>query len=106
MNYLLYMTFTVLGKWAWVYCNGFNDQNRRSKCSQQGKSFIILWHFTRCGINSKGPVGLNFEWNHTQLEFKPETIEKMSQLPVPRQESTLRCCDAGAMLSPLIYRGS
>ena len=57
-------------------------------------------------INSKGSKGLNFERNYTQLKFKPETVEKMSQLSILRQESNLRFCDAGAMLLPLSYRGS
>ena len=37
---------------------------------------MILWHLTRCGINSKDSMGLNFDWNHTQLKFKPGTVEK------------------------------
>ena len=37
---------------------------------------MILWHFTRCRINSKDFKGLNFEWNHTQLNFKPGAVEK------------------------------
>jgi hypothetical protein len=28
----------------------------------EGKSIKILWHFTRCRINSRGLMGLNFEW--------------------------------------------
>ena len=28
----------------------------------KGKSIKILWHFTRCRINSRGLMGLNFEW--------------------------------------------
>ena len=59
---------------------------------------MILWRFTRCRINSKGSKGLNFDWNHTQLKFKPGTVEKNESTigPPARIEHTLlrRWCDA------------
>ena len=37
-----------------------------------------FWLSTRCVINSKGLFfkNLNFEWNYSQLKFKPGTVEK------------------------------
>ena len=59
---------------------------------------MILWHFTRCKINSKGLKGLNFEWNHTQLNFKPGTFEKNESTICPPAgivPTLLRCrCNA------------
>ena len=37
---------------------------------------MIVWNFTRCGINSKGSKGLDFEWNYAQLKFKPGTVKE------------------------------
>ena len=35
-----------------------------------------FWDFTQCRIVSKVFKDLNFEWNYTQLKFKPGTAEK------------------------------
>ena len=56
---------------------------------------MILWHFTQSRVNSKG---LNFEWNHTQLKFKSETVEKNESTispPIGIKPKLLRCqCNA------------
>ena len=48
--------------------------------------------------NYKGLKGLNFEWNHSQLEFKPGTVEKNESTigpPAGFEPTLLRCrCNA------------
>ena len=48
--------------------------------------------------SSKGSKGLNFEWNYTQLKFKPETVEKNGSTispPAGIEPTHLRCrCNA------------
>ena len=56
------------------------------------------------GANSKGILnGLNFEWNHTQLNFKPGTIEKNESFIVPPTgiEPTLLRCRCTALATEL-----
>ena len=36
--------------------------------------------------NPNGSKNLNFEWNHTQLKFKPETVEKNESTIGPTSE--------------------
>ena len=43
---------------------------------------------------------------HNSNSSQTGTAEKISQLSVHRQESSLCLCDAGAMLLPLSYEGS
>ena len=51
--------------------------------------------------------GLSFEWNRTQLKFKPGTVkENMSTIGRPVGIEPIRFCDAAAMLLSLSYRGS
>jgi hypothetical protein len=40
----------------------FNRQHIFLTSRAYRKPFKILWHFTRCRINSRGLMGLNFEW--------------------------------------------
>ena len=55
-------------------------------------------------FDSKGSKSLNFEWNHTQLKFKPGTVEK-NEIGPPAGIN-LRFRDAGAMLLQMSFRGS
>ena len=41
-----------------------------------------MWYITRCRINCKGSKGHKFEWNHTQLKFRPGTFDKNDQVSV------------------------
>ena len=59
----------------------------------EDKSLNILWHFTRC-------VLILVEIIHMS-KFKLGTVSS-----ILRQKSSLRLCDAGAMLEPLNYGGS
>ena len=49
-------------------------------------------------VNFKGSIGLNFEWNYTQLKFKPRTVEKNESIispPAGIEPTLLRCpCNA------------
>ena len=62
-------------------------------------------NLTRCRINSKGFFlnGLSFEWNYTQLEFKPGTFEKNESAigPPAGIEPTLLRCRCNALATEL-----
>ena len=62
--------------------------------------FLITNNCTNLNISrhSKGSKGLNFEWNYTQLKFKPGTVEKNESTigpPTGIEPMLLRCrCNA------------
>ena len=62
---------------------------------------MISWHFTQCRINSKGSNGLNFEWNVTQLTFKPGRAEKNESTigPPAGIELTLLQCRCSRLIA-------
>jgi hypothetical protein len=46
----------------WYLCNSRRSQEGTASNNAQNMFIKILWHFTRCRINSRGLMGLNFEW--------------------------------------------